>query len=423
MRIDNLVLGAGIAGLAYAHEKSKSRGNTVVCEANAFPGGLCHSFTIQSPMGAFTFDSAVHLSFTSNETARFFFDKTEYVKHEPIASNYINGHWLKHPVINNLFSLDIPDKVSCIKSFVERQEYPQINNYGEWLKASYGDEIAARFYYPYTRKYWTVEPEALTTSWIGIRLNKPDIERMLHGSFSPVTGNDYYTQEMRYPSGNGGYETFLRPLVGGTIIEYNKRAVKIDTDLKQVRFSDGTEYGYNTLVSSMPLPELAQMIEKAPVEIQEKAKKLKATKVSLVSIGFCKPDIAKYLWFYIYDEDILAARVNSSSIKSEGNVPAGTSSLQFEVYHYPDDVINKNTIIENVLRSLKRMNICNEDDIIFVDYRLLPCGNVIFLQDMEKDRDSVKEYVADKGIKLIGRFGEWDYLWSDQSYLSGKIAV
>jgi hypothetical protein len=23
-------------------------------------------------------------------------------------------------------------------------------------------------------------------------------------------------------------------------------------------------------------------------------------------------------------------------------------------------------------------------------------------------------------IKYIGRFGEWDYLWSDQSLLSGK---
>jgi protoporphyrinogen oxidase len=427
MRIDNLVLGAGIAGLAYAYEKSKSCENTVVCEANPFPGGLCHSFTIQSPMGAFTFDSAVHLSFSTNETARAFFDKTEYVKHEPIASNYINGHWLKHPAINNLFPLDMPDKVSCIKSFVERREYPQINNYGEWLKASYGAEIASRFYYPYTRKYWTVEPEALTTAWMGIRLNKPDIEKMLYGSFSPITGNDYYAQEMRYPSGNGGYETFLKPLVdrggGGGAIEYNKRAVKIDADLKQVQFSDGTRYGYNTLVSSLPLPELAQMIEKAPVEIQEKAKKLKASKVSLVSIGFRKPGIAKYLWFYIYDEDILAARVNSPGIKSKENVPMGTSSLQFEIYHYPGNVINKDAVIENVLKSLKKMNICNEDDIIFADYRLLPCGNVIFLQDMEKDRDSVKEYVAGKGIKLIGRFGEWDYLWSDQSYLSGKTAV
>ena len=44
------------------------------------------------------------------------------------------------------------------------------------------------------------------------------------------------------------------------------------------------------------------------------------------------PDIAKYLWFYIYDEDILPARAYSSSLKSPNNVPFGKSSLQFETY-------------------------------------------------------------------------------------------
>ncbi|GHU73728.1 hypothetical protein FACS189450_14030 [Spirochaetia bacterium] len=42
------------------------------------------------------------------------------------------------------------------------------------------------------------------------------------------------------------------------------------------------------------------------------------------------------------------------------------------------------------------------------------------LKGMEKNRDFVKAYLAGKGIDLIGRFGEWDYLWSDQGYMSGK---
>jgi protoporphyrinogen oxidase len=67
------------------------------------------------------------------------------------------------------------------------------------------------------------------------------------------------------------------------------------------------------------------------------------------------------------------------------------------------------------------MKICNEADIALVDYRLLPYGNVIFLQGMENDRDYIKKYIESKGVDLIGRFGEWDYLWSDQSYLSGKM--
>jgi hypothetical protein len=35
--------------------------------------------------------------------------------------------------------------------------------------------------------------------------------------------------------------------------------------------------------------------------------------------------------------------------------------------------------------------------------------------------DCAKEYLNGQGIDLIGRFRKWDDLWSDQSYLSGKM--
>jgi protoporphyrinogen oxidase len=412
--VDNVVLGAGIAGLAYAYEKRNEE--TVIFEAELFAGGLCHSFHIQG----FTFDSAVHLSFTKNSVVRDIFDKTAFYRHLPLAYNFYHGNWIKHPIINNLYSFNIPEKVSLIKSFVERGKYETINDYGEWLRASYGEEIAKRFYYVYTKKYWTVEAPCLTTSWIGIRLNTPDIEKILSGAFLPDTGNDYYTDEMRYPAGNGGYESFLMPLISETAIEYKKRAVNIDLPARKVFFSDGTQCTYKKLASSIPLPELVKIMEPVPSDIKVKAEKLKASKISIVSIGFNKPDIAKYLWFYIYDEDIMAARVNCPGLKSRENVPPGCSSMQFEIYHHPDEVIDREAVLNNTLWALQRMKICNEEDILFADYRLLPYGNVLFLHNMEQERDCIKAYIQNCGIDLIGRFGEWDYLWSDQSYLSGK---
>jgi protoporphyrinogen oxidase len=417
MQVDNLVLGAGIAGLAYAYEKRNEK--TVVFEAEEYAGGLCHSFNING----FTFDSAVHLSFTENDIARRFFDTTPYIRHEPIAYNFFRGYWLKHPLINNLYPFGVSDKVAYIKSFVERKSYEHITNYGEWLQASYGEEISRQFYYVYTRKYWAVDPELLTTSWIGSRVNTPDIGKILFGAFSPNTGNDYYAKEMRYPSGSGGYETFLRPLIQKVHVEYNKKAVKVNLKEKYVQCSDGSRCTYKKLASSMPLPEFVKITESVPSDIVIKADNLKASKISIVSIGFNKPDISKFLWFYIYDEDIMAARVNCPSVKSKENAPVDCSSMQFEIYHHPDEVINKEYIIKNVLWAIGKMKICKENDILFIDYRLLPYGNVLFLHGMEKGRDCIKEYIQSHGVDLIGRFGEWDYLWSDQSYLSGKKKV
>lgn len=417
MEVDNLVLGAGISGLACANEITENGRKCVIFEAEKYAGGLCHSFKIND----FCFDSAVHLSFTENKEARKFFDKTSYQAHPPISFNFYNSLWIKHPLINNMYLMSPEEKTQCIKSFIERKKPEEILNYKEWLRASYGDVIAEKFYEVYTKKYWTVDAEMLSTSWVGRRLNSPDLEKMLMGSFSEETGNDYYTKEMRYPMGNGGYETFLEPLKGADI-RLEKKAVQLDLENKIIFFGDGTSCHYGHLYSSIPLPELVNLTKNVPMIIKQSADKLKATKISLVSVGFHNPHIVDWLWFYIYDQDILSARVNCPSNKSSRNVPVGYSSLQFEIYHYPDDQIDEAKVLENVRYALKKMKLGKEDEIVFMEHSVLPYGNVIYTLDMEKNRAIVKEYYEKMGVKLIGRFGEWEYYWSDQSYLSGVSA-
>lgn len=45
--------------------------------------------------------------------------------------------------------------------------------------------------------------------------------------------------------------------------------------------------------------------------------------------------------------------------------------------------------------------------------------NEYFTDTIYEARKKVRDYLASVGIETIGRFGEWDYLWSDQSLLSG----
>jgi len=56
---------------------------------------------------------------------------------------------------------------------------------------------------------------------------------------------------------------------------------------------------------------------------------------------------------------------------------------------------------------------------LFTDVRHLKYGNVVFFNGMEEKRDYIKDYYQKLNIHLIGRFGEWDYLWSNQSFMSG----
>ena len=64
--IDNLILGAGIAGLAASYSLHKEGKSSTVFEKDNTYGGLCGSFEIDG----FRFDRFVHLSFTNSEEVK-----------------------------------------------------------------------------------------------------------------------------------------------------------------------------------------------------------------------------------------------------------------------------------------------------------------------------------------------------------------
>jgi protoporphyrinogen oxidase len=76
----------------------------------------------------------------------------------------------------------------------------------------------------------------------------------------------------------------------------------------------------------------------------------------------------------------------------------------------------------NTLYALKKMGLASETDILFMDHRRVSHANVVFDLGMEERRSVVRRWVKRQGILLAGRFGEWDYLWSNQAFLSGLRA-
>lgn len=416
-----VILGAGIAGISTAyHALKKGYKNIKVFEKSSRIGGLLDNFEVSG----FKFDYAVHLSFTKNDYVKKMFEKTPHYKHKPLAYNYAEGDWIKHPVQNNLFPLTLGEKVAAIESFINKPCF-QSGNYEEWLISQYGQYLAEKYPIRYTRKYWATDANKLSVEWVSNRFSKLDLTKILEGAITNETPNYYYADEMRYPQ-KGGFKSFIQPMID--VIEpyifRDKNVIAINEIEKWVRFEDGELEFYDVLISSIPLPQLANISENIPASLQEVAKDLYATSVALVSLGFKKPDIPKYLWFYIYDEDILAARAYSPSMKSSNNVPFGCSSLQFEVYFNNNFVkYDEKLIVDNIINSLIKMGVAEKEDIIVSDYREIEYGNVVFFEGMLEKRKLLKDYFEKKGISLIGRFGEWDYFWSDQSLLSGKNAI
>lgn len=414
-----VILGAGVAGISAAYHLRQKGFNPVIYEKDSDWGGLCGNFTING----FRFDRFVHFTFAPDEqTSSLFEASSPTYSHPSVSSNYYKGFWLKHPAQNNLAPLPVDEKVSIITDFISRPQVEQnaITNYEQWLYCQYGKYFAEHFPFAYTRKYWGVEPKSLETKWVGIRMHSPDLEEILRGSYETQSTNFYYTKFMKYPK-VGGFRSLFDKSREGTHIEFNKKVIQIDALNKIVSFSDHSEVTYDTLISSIPLPEMVHLVKDCPQSIKDAASKLRWTCGYQISLGFNRPDVAKYLWFYIYDEDILPARVYSPNLKSKDNVPDGCSSLQAEVFYANGSTIpDKNEVLQKTISKLKEICDFSEEDIVVKDIRFEPHANVIFTHDIYESREVIKQWLIRNQIKTIGRFGLWDYLWSHQAFGSGK---
>lgn len=418
MNNNTIILGAGISGLGAAYSLRQKGETPLVLEKDETYGGLCGCFTIDG----FTFDRFVHLSFAKDERVLNIFNTSakRIITHIPNPYNIYNRKWIKHPAQNNLYPLSAEEKSLIIKDFLSRPknvETDKIDNYEQWLRIQFGNYFAEHFPMKYTKKYWMSEAKELETRWVGQRIYQPSVEEVIKGSQTADTPVTYYAKEMRYPA-SGGYRQFFSLLAEGTDIRYGKEVTNIDTTKKTVKTSDNTTYHFTRLISTLPLNLYPSLMPGMPEDIKEAARMLKATSGYHVSIALKTKDIPPYLWWYIYDEDILAARVYSPSLKSPNNAPEGCSSLQMEVY-CAENAFTEQELKERTVGKLIEIGIIKEEDILFTHIGFEAYANVIFDKNIYVCREKVRKYLISQGIEPIGRFGEWGYLWSDQSLLSG----
>lgn len=417
--MSTVILGSGIAGISAGYHLKQKGIPSIIFEKDNDWGGLCGNFTIDG----FRFDRFVHFSFAPDQYTQNIFEKSSPLfAHSPISYNYWRGHWLKHPAQNNLAPLPTEEKVKIIGDFIQRPQKntEDIANYGEWLRAQYGNYFAENFPFAYTRKYWGSEPEKLETKWVGKRLHVPPLEEVLRGAFSEQKENFYYTQYMKYPK-IGGFRSILNHCRQGLDIRFNKKVTEINPGRKIICFEDGSVQPYTRLISTLPLTEIVKMTRNTPGVVKEAALRLKWTCGYQVSLGFKRPNVARYLWFYIYDEDIPPARVYSPNLKSSDNVPKGCSSLQAEVFFANDDKIpSANQILQKTVEKLKRICSFTENDLVVRDIRFEPYANIIFTPEIYKNRQIVLDWLKKEEIISIGRFGQWDYLWTHQAFLDGQ---
>lgn len=422
------ILGAGMAGFGAAYELFRHGVRADLYEARPTHGG--HTSTHIYDDG-FTFDEGPHISFTSDPRIQDLFARSIGGKFEQLkayVNNYWNGHWIKHPAQVNLFGLPDNVIVSCIKDFVEAtySDVTTIENYEDWLRKSFGHSFAETFPMPYTRKYHTTDAKNLTTDWLGPRLYRPKLDEILIGALKREPLDVHYVSNFRYPS-VGGFVTYLDHFLPMANINLDHRVVEIDPDAKLLSFRGGKRVPYKELISSIPLPELVRLITNVPEQVRAAADMLACTQVVLVNIGLKGRIETPAQWTYFYDEDISFARLSYPSTFASSMAPEGFCSVQAEVYFSRKWKPMTTTPAEQIDRVIDGLLGCgiikDRSDIVHRSVIFAPYANIIFDHDRPTALKIVHDYLDGLGIAYCGRYGDWGYMWTDESFKSGERAA
>jgi protoporphyrinogen oxidase len=423
------ILGTGMAGFGAAHAAHAAGLRPTMYDMHDHIGG--HTASYEFP-GGWTFDEGPHVSFTDIARVQELLAANvagQYVEAKTKVNNYWKGHWIKHPAQINLHGLPPELLTRILLEFVEvahRTETPPIANYEDWLRASFGNTFAETFPMEYTVKYHTTTAANMNTAWIGPRLYRPKLEEVFRGALLPKSDDVHYISGFRYPS-HGGFVAYLQPFRNIADIRLGHQVVRIDPKERVLYFKNGASAPYDGVVSSIPLPELVPMIAGAPGDVVEAAARLACSEAVIVSLGVDRADLIDAHWTYFYDRDIFFTRLSTPHLQSPNNVPPGCGSLQAECYYskkyrpldrHPDDCI------EPVIADLKRCGVLRERDrILFRHAMRIPYANVIFDLESGPATALVHGYLDDIGIGYCGRYGDWAYIWTDQSFVSGENAL
>jgi protoporphyrinogen oxidase len=392
------------------------------------PGG--HTKTYEYP-GGWIFDDGPHVSFTDDPRIKEIFSANvdgDYHSGPTSVNNYWKGYWVKHPAQVNLFGLPTDLVVRCIADFVasEGDTATAPANYEEWLVRSYGRTFAEEFPFLYTRKIHCTDASNLTTDWMGPRLYRPELAEVLRGALTPSTPDVHYIEGFRYPR-SGGFFAYLAPILGRSDLAMNHEAVKIRPSRREVEFANGWVVPYRSLVSSIPLPSLIPMVEGAPREVLEAADALHFTGCVFVNIGVAREIDVDATWTYIYDEDISITRLSFPHKFSPAAAPPGCSSIQAEVYfspHYKPLNRSLDDVVSTVVADLRRCGVLRGDDeLLLAEGVVSPYANIIFDHDRATALALVRDFLREVEVETAGRFGLWEYLWTDAAFISGERAA
>ncbi len=350
------------------------------------------------------------------------------------ASVYSKGIFTPYPFQANMYGLPKEVIKECIIGFIEAKEGRERlqslssgnqngmdNSFKDWIMNKFGSGIAKHFMVPYNEKMWKTDLSELSSEWVDWSIPVPTLDEIIGGALGLDNPHMGYSARFLYPE-EGGIEVIPKAfLTHVDNLHYNKTLTRINLKEKRAWFDDENSVKYDSLVSTIPLPELLEIIRDLPTSTADLKEGLRYVSVLDINLGIDNDTISDQHWIYFPEPEIPFYRVGFYSNFSSVIVPPKKSSLYVEVSYLPDTPLNKTDILEGIFDGLKKCGFIKSRDQIIVENILnIPYAYVIHDNFRYKNLPKIMTSLNENGIFSIGRYGSWEYMSMEDAVLQGK---
>lgn len=359
-----VILGAGPAGVGAAYKLARSgHGVATVLERNSQVGGNAGSFElagVQVDYGSHRLHPATEPEIMAEIRALLGPDLTDQPRHGRIL---LRGRWIHFPLKPVDLVLRLPPTFAAGVAWDSvRKLLPKLlrdaprENFATVLEAGLGRTICRDFYFPYARKLWGMEPEALSAIQARRRVSAGSLGKMMRkvlmavpGLKPPGSGRFFYpkhgfgqiSQAYAAAAQKAGADIRFGATVLGVEMNTAEGGHRLHYRQQEQMYTITADYVWSTI----PLTLLAQGLtvgpdrRTPPKEALQAAQALDYRAMILIYLVLQTPQFTEYDAHYFPETEIPISRLSEQKNYSKVTEPKDRTVLCAELPCAPTDAV------------------------------------------------------------------------------------
>ncbi len=453
--VENLVIGAGPAGLTTAYCLAKAGAGVLVLEQDArYVGGISRTVNYKG----FLFDIGGHRFFSKSSEVVQLWDEIlpeDFIDRPRLSRIYYGGKFYAYPLraFEALRNLGIFESTICMASFGWAKLFPvrSPKTFHQWVRNQFGERLFSIFFKTYTEKVWGMSCDEISADWAAQRIKGLDLLGAVFDALKRSLGvrqgggQDGKTvaktliESFRYPRKGPGmmWDACAAKVKGfGGVVEMDRRIAGLTWDADAARWTvsavngAGEAFSYNarSVISSAPMRELVQSISPSPAALPAAMDLKYRDFLTVVLIGRSNTQMPDN-WVYIHDASVKVGRVQNFRSWSPEMIPDDVSTcLGLEYFCFEGDGLWTSSdadLIAQARREIEVVGLMRSDDVTDACVVRQPKAYPVYDDAYRGNVATIRDQLAQlyPTLHLVGRNGMHKYNNQDHAMMTGMLTA